>query len=108
MFNVVKIAPTIELVQIRSTDSWDNFNLIDATPRIVEDEVTRLEDLNIFAMAIGKAEQVTINQADMTVVEHLDAIKNLQSDKQKDLREKARKGDSDVRGNIIVQLVDYK
>ena len=113
-FNVVKVAPQFENVRIQSTGTWKNFQLIDAEPQMVDTIIERPEDLNIFALAMTQAEQVAIDQADMSVVEHLEAIKDLQSDEQKMLRDKARKrearidGENAVTGEVIVQLVDYK
>jgi hypothetical protein len=113
-FNVIKVAPQFENVRIQSTASWENFQLIDAEPQMVETTIERPEDLNIFALAMSQAEQVAIDKADMSVVEHLEAIKDLQSDEQKTLREKARKrearreGEHAVTGEVVVQLVDYK
>jgi len=111
---VVRIAPTIENIRIQSTGSWENFQLIDAEPQMVNTTIERVEDLNIFAMAVGQAEHVVIDKANMDVVDHLQAIKDLQSDKQKELRDKARKGESMregenvVHGEVVVQLVNYK
>ena len=114
-FNVIKVAPQFENVRIQSTGTWENFQLIDAEPQMVDTVIERPEDLNIFALAMSQAEQVAIDQADMSVVEHLEAIKDMQSDKQKELRDKARKGErSDYDrndppyGQVVVQLVDYK
>ncbi len=114
-FNVVKIAPSIENIRIQSNATWKNYQLIDAEPQLSEMTIEKIEDLNIFALAVGGAEQVVMDKANMEVVDHLEAIKDLQSDTQKELREKARKGvfsDYDrvgpPVGEVVVQLVDYQ
>ena len=114
IFEVRHVAPTFEIVRVQEYGEWPDFQQIDAEPRMATNEVKRIEDMNIFRLALDHAEEVVIDQADMTVIEHLQAIKDLQSDKQRELREKARRqrdrerGEEPTRGEVVVQLVDYK
>lgn len=112
IFEVRHVAPTFEILRIQETGEPWNFNQINAEPLMTDAVVERLEDLNIFRLALDKAEEVVIDKADMTVIEHLQAIKALQSEKQHELREKARRerdrGEPSVSGEVVVQLIDYK
>lgn len=109
IFEVRHVAPTFEFVKIQM-GAFPDFQQIDAEPRMSTQEVKRLEDLNVFRLALDGAEEVIIDKADMSVIEHLQAIKDLQKETQRDLRQKARQSkpaDSE-RGEVVVQLVDYK
>ena len=74
-------------------------------------EIRSIEEMNIFRLALTGAEEVVIDKADMSVIEHLQAIKDLQKRTQRDLRAKNRqpvtKADT-AHGEVVVQLVDYK
>lgn len=94
------------------------FVAIDAEPRYVRAKEKRLVDLDIFRpITSPQAEEILIEKADMTVIEHLEAIKNLQSDRQRELREQARRAASREQGDrapeeapesqVVVQLVNY-
>lgn len=112
-FEVMQVAPRLENARITDNRSWDGFQMIDAKPQMLETKIERLEDLNIFALAVGKAEEIVIDKADMSVVDHLKAIKELQAEKQKQLREKSRQkrrdvGGERVRGEVVVQLTNYR
>lgn len=68
------------------------FSEIDPVPgMVVMDESVSLDDLDIFRKIGGESVEVLVDRADMTVVEHLEAIKALQSDRQRELRERARR-----------------
>ncbi|MDJ0952535.1 MAG: hypothetical protein QNJ81_02530 [Acidimicrobiia bacterium] len=111
---IEKVAPNLEIVRHIDYDDhnfFDDFNQIDAKPRISKQHISRLQDSCVFALATGQAEEVVVDRADMTVVEHLQAIKQLQSDEQKRLREKARakeEGEEPVRGEVVIQLTEYR
>lgn len=92
-FRICTYAPVGDLSALRA---------IDAEPRMVSHKVQTLDDFKIFA-EVGKAEQVLVDRADMSVIEHLEAIKKLQSDKQRELRQKETKKPP----NLIAQLVSY-
>lgn len=73
-----------------------NFELIDATPmRVPMDDlkIQRIEDMNVFRKAKPPEEQIVVDKADMSVVEHLEAIKRLQSPAQDRIRERMRRED---------------
>lgn len=68
---------------------------VDMEPHVVEREMINLADLPVFRkMSIDRqAEEIVVEQADMTVIEHLEAIKALQSEKQRELRASAARED---------------
>lgn len=88
-----------------------SFQQIDAEPRFADFKIQRVEDFNIFALARSKAEEVLVNKADLTVIEHLEAIKRLQEPKQRELRlqmlreERAAPTRQTPRLHLVAQLV---
>ncbi len=111
---IERVVSRIEVYRDRERGNYfDDFVQIDAKPRMTSQKVSRLEDSNVFAVAIDKAEEVVIDRADMTVVDHLQAIKALQSEKQRVLRDKAREkektqGEVPVSGEVVIQLTEYR
>lgn len=91
------------------------FYAVDMEPQYTMEKVA-LHELGVFARQgqAAAAEEVLVEKADMSVIEHLEAIKHLQSGKQKELREKARKAGpteslvEQPARNVIVQLVNYR
>lgn len=84
------------------------FQQIDATPQFTERKMQSVEDFNIFALARNKAEEVLVNRADMTVIEHLEAIKALQEPQQHEIRQRMlREGGNQIpaRNTPKLQLV---
>lgn len=84
VFTVIHIAPSMTNVQMMGYD-FSQFVPIDATPQITARKIERIEDMNIFA-TVGRAAHVMVDKADMSVIEHLEAIKALQSTKQQEIR----------------------
>jgi len=112
VFEVVHCAPNIQSYQVHGID-FSHFQAIDATPQMVTHKIQRMEDLNIFAV-VGKTEQVLIDKADMSVVDHLEAIKALQSQKQREIRDRLMKEgrredryQDSPRMHLVAQLVHY-
>lgn len=111
---IEKVAPTIEILRDARHENnfFDDFKMIDARPRMESMRVSSLQESCVFAYAIDQAEEVVVDRADMTVVDHLKAIKELQSDEQKRLREKARqkrdRSEEPVKGSVILQLTEYR
>jgi hypothetical protein len=114
VFRVVQVAPDIHVRTCTSVDLMPvgNFEEIDATPQFVSSKIESLYDLNVFATKW--AEQVLVDKADMTVIEHLEAIKRLQSPKQQEIRKRLlREGPTprpEVRVpqlHLVAQLVHY-
>lgn len=110
VFHVHACAPSLQTQLVHGID-FRNFQRIDATPQMVTSEIRRVEDTNIFAV-VGQTEQVLIDQADMTVVDHLEAIKALQSQKQRDIRDRILKDPQapqrqTPRLHLVAQLVHY-
>jgi hypothetical protein len=110
---ITRVARTIELYRDIAVEDnlFNSYTMIDARPQMAERKTHRLEDSNVFAVAINEEKEIVIDQADMTVVDHLQAIKELQSERQRELREKARhktEGEIAVTGNTVVRLVEYK
>ena len=88
-FQVQAVAPRIDVhsipvVQNLGSNQWRQ---IDCTP--TSREIHELNPENIFRYA-KQDDELVVDKADLSVVEHLEAIKSLQSEKQKELREKAR------------------
>lgn len=84
MFHIQHCAPSIEVLRI--TDNLSNFKAIDAEPMMVNQEIQRIEDMNIFNVPMTRTEELLVDKADMSVIEHLEAIKGLQSEEQKEIR----------------------
>lgn len=116
VFHICGVAPTIRSLEVPGIN-FSAFREIDAAPRVVTNKITCVEDLNIFAAPMpGAKGEVLIDGADMSVIEHLEAIKRLQSASQQEIRDRiidSRKEGSDVlrqqsgKSNVIA-LVNYK
>jgi hypothetical protein len=106
-FHVRHIAPNFQTRHIPGL-SWDGFRAIDARPQYSEGPIRSIEDTNIFAPFKSKAEEVLVNKADMSVIEHLEAIKRLQDPEQSLIRKKMIESEVIPQRNVIVQLVEYK
>lgn len=101
------VAPSIEVHRIREMAPV-SFMQIDAQPSMVEMEITKLEDLCPFTVCQHRTKEVLVSQADMSVVDHLEKVLEMQKDKQKELRAKARKADrlkDQHEGDLIMQVV---
>ena len=110
VFEVVHCAPSIHSRVVLGID-FANFQRIDATPQMVSSEIRRIEDTNIFSV-VGQTEQVLIDKADMTVVDHLEAIKALQSAKQREIRDRLLRSErvperQQPKLHLVAQLVHY-
>ena len=78
-----------------------NWMQIDAEPVMVMDEPISIEDLNVFRVRPHE-EEIFVEEADMTVLDHLEAIKALQSDKQREIRQRMLNGKrTDEQSEII-------
>jgi hypothetical protein len=117
VFHVVCVAPRIQLHQVPVVGPV-LYREIDPNPQINTSRISSIEDLNIFAQAMpGSKGEVLVDGADMTVVEHLEAIKRLQSAKQKEIRDRilrSRESGNEVdpgamkhRSNVVA-LVHYE
>lgn len=92
--------------------AFAGFQQIDATPQFVERKIERVEDFNIFQTITKRADEIIIEKADLSVIEHLQAIKDLQSASQEEIRGKmldGRAADRDASPEVqihtnIVQL----
>lgn len=110
VFRVVRVAPSLHVVELPGL-SWQGFEAIDAQPQYTSKRITRIEDTNIFAPFRVKAEELVVNRADMTVVEHLEAIRALQDPEQRRIRERMLREDSPQSAphrDVVVQLVEYR
>jgi len=110
-FELVAVGKDIHMVR----DHAPRFSPIDATPTMIPMKQFSMREMNVFRPAPMDAEEVLLDKADMTVVEHLEAIKALQSEKQKELRAQARRGydqavveEAQVKGEVVVQLMHYR
>jgi hypothetical protein len=88
LFQVVHIAPKFLVERIHADWSPQNFKAFDATPCMTTRRIESFEDTHVFNLARVKTEEVLVNRADMSVIEHLEAIKALQSDKQREIRQR--------------------
>lgn len=105
-FHVEKVSPNLQLHHIEPVASV-NYHEIDAEPILVESPIKSAADLNIFRLARNGAKEILIDRADMSVVDHLEAIQKLQAPKQAELREKARCENerSKAKLNLVAQLI---
>ena len=87
------VAPTIMIREVAEMNLTSNWRAIDATPRMIEHRVRSLEDMYLFAGCQNRAEEVFVEGADMSVVDHLQAILEQQAEKQKDLRAQSRRSE---------------
>jgi hypothetical protein len=112
VFNVIGVAPSIETLRVPDV-SFTAFQQIDAQPQMSMARVERVEDINIFAVPLTRTQEILVDKADMTVIEHLEAIKRLQSPEQQAIRERIlREGamppgasSPTARQHVIAQLV---
>jgi hypothetical protein len=116
-FELTGLARSLEVISEHHMEPlpFANFIQIDATPQLTERKIHRIEDFNIFKTITTRAEEIIIEKADMTVIEHLEAIKDLQSASQAEIRDRILKdrrrgsADQDVSPEVeihtnIVQL----
>lgn len=89
-FRVCYAAASFETLRINTDLS--NFRAIDAVPQMVNTKITKVEDLNIFNVSLKRTEEILVDAADMSVIEHLEAIKAMQSEEQKIIRERMLRG----------------
>lgn len=87
VFRICGVAPSIQSLQMPGID-FSAFRQIDAQPQFTTHAVQRVEDMNIFATPLTRTQEILIDKADMTVIEHLEAIKKLQSPEQQVIRER--------------------
>ena len=87
VFHVVTIATQI-MVHTHETRA-PQFKAIDAEPQVTMESVKSLDDMGIFQIPLTRTQEVYVEQADMDVIEHLEAIKRLQAPKQAELREQS-------------------
>ena len=82
------------------------FRELDMEPTYVNMQEHRVLPNEVFRTFIPENVEVLVDRADMSVVEHLEAIKSLQAPKQFELREQARR---DMRSGrqVVAQLIDY-
>jgi hypothetical protein len=118
VFRIVGVAPSIQTLSVPGIH-LSAFREVDALPTMVNTRITRVEDLNIFAAPMpGAKGEVLIDGADMSVIEHLEAIKRLQSATQAEIRERIldqRREGTEIDHSIlpnakskVVALVNYK
>jgi hypothetical protein len=89
---------------VRIVDNFSRFQEIDARPVMTMERPQSIADLNIFNTK-RSVEQVFVDKADMSVIEHLQAIKDLQSPKQRELRDRNVKQSTENAGELVAQLI---
>ena len=109
VFRVQGVVPQIEV--IRMMDDLSSFQQIDAQPCMTKEEITRVEDMNIFRVPMERAEEIVVDKADMTVIEHLEAIKKLQQPRQKEIRQRMVSAGESIdiseRTEVIANIVNF-
>ena len=106
VIQVNHIAPNIETIRMHTDVSMDRFRQVDAIPEVMEHTVTDVDSMNIFKWKDEQpVEQFIIEQADMTVVEHLEAIKKIQQPKQQQIRERMVREEVTKTKDNVVQLI---
>ena len=111
-FVITAMASRFEVCTIH--DDFTKFQQIDAKPVMVDAKIRSVEDFNIFNIPLKRGEEVFIESANMTVIEHLEAIKRLQADKQGEIRAKMLSERSESvstvapASDVIVSLVEYR
>jgi hypothetical protein len=86
-FQMQGLAQSIQTIRMADI-SFKDFRQIDATPQMMDAEIQRVEDFNLFKTITTRAEEIIIEKADMSVIEHLQAIKDLQSNTQAEIRDR--------------------
>jgi hypothetical protein len=108
-FQVVRVCGDIQFT-VRSHFHSFEFEAIDARPQYVDAPIRSVKDTNIFA-PFTQMKEIIIDKADMSVVEHLEAIKRLQEPAQAEIRKKildAPEEKNFLNKNVVVQLVEYR
>lgn len=110
VFYIERVAPNIMVYQTHlELLPPTRFQEIDARPQIAESRIISIWDLNVFATK--QTSQVLVDKADMTVIEHLEAIKRLQTPAQQELRKKALSSETAGKElpkiHLVAQLVSY-
>ena len=88
-FQMQGLARSLEVIRHEEIGpGFAGFQQIDATPQMVDRKIQRIEDFNIFKTITERADEIIIEKADMSVIEHLQAIKDLQSGTQEEIRKR--------------------
>jgi hypothetical protein len=88
-FQMQGLARSLEVIRHEEIGpGFAGFAQIDATPQMVDRTIERIEDYNIFKTITTRADEIIIEKADMSVIEHLQAIKDLQSGTQEEIRKR--------------------
>lgn len=115
VFHIVHVAASLHAIQLPGID-WNNFQQIDAQPQFTTSRITRIEDTNVFAVPLQRTQEIVIDGADMSVIEHLEAIKRLQDPEQQKIRERILREGATPEGssfkaaprqNVIAQIVSF-
>jgi len=102
---VNSLSSSMQVMHYMSGDSFlEGFREIDTEPEVMQHQVITPDDLCIFKYKDNEIDQVIVEQADMTVIEHLEAIKEIQKPKQKELREKLAREERMKAGKVVELL----
>lgn len=103
-FTVVHVAPNFHTVTMPGLD-FSRYQQIDPRPQMSVSRITRVEDFNIFALARAPEKEIVIEGADMSVIEHLEAIQKLQAPKQRELRDRMQREQAAQRIEVVASVV---
>lgn len=112
-FRIEAVAPNVE-IHHQHLARPIKFEPIDAAPQLADMETFYLNDMCPFVKVGRGGEEVLIDRADMTVIEHLEAIKNLQSPAQAEIRQRMletpveKRDVSEPVSNVVVSLIEYR
>ena len=89
-FFMTGLAARLEVIrwQEMSSISFADYQQIDPRPQLEERRIERPEDFNVFKLVDNHEADILVDEADMTVIDHLKAIKDLQSDEQQRIRDR--------------------
>lgn len=109
VFTVRYVSPKLICRQIHTSADFSKFQLIDATPQWTTTPIRDMQDFNIFAPMSRKTDEILVDLTNWGVVEHLDQIKKLQSEKQKEIRSRIL-NDTGIAAakQVVAQLVHYR
>jgi hypothetical protein len=86
-FHMTGLARSIEVERFAGIGgSFADFTQIDAQP--MQSTRENVRDFNIFNTIATRADEIVIEKADMSVIDHLQAIKDLQSGSQAEIRQR--------------------
>lgn len=101
VFSVIKAGSGM---QVQLIESHFDFKSVDCQPQMTTNPVRDVEDMGIFQTPLTRTAEIIVEQADMSVIEHLEAIKELQAPKQAEIRQRMLKESAVQEGEVIPDI----